>query len=70
MQEDKPMILIPYYEVNFNHFLIDEKYGTFLDHKDEVPARMQNRHSFMITSATFNPSASAIAFQNSISVGT
>lgn len=40
MQEDKPMILIPYYEVNFNHFLIEEKYSGFKDQRDEIPLRM------------------------------
>mmetsp|Transcript_40298 Transcript_40298/g.61497 ORF Transcript_40298/g.61497 Transcript_40298/m.61497 type:complete len:158 (-) Transcript_40298:175-648(-) len=58
MMEDAPMLLIPYFNINFNHFL--------------TPASEQlvGSQEFQITSAAFNPSISFIGFQSSITVGT
>jgi hypothetical protein len=50
MYEDKPMLLIPYYSVGFSHFL------TTSSPQDGVSQLYQ------ISSATFNPGASIIAF--------
>jgi len=58
LQEDKPLLLIPYYNINYSHFLTKNSY------QDGVS------QLYTITAATFNPSVSVIAFQNSISVGT
>ena len=56
MAEDKPLLLIPFYSLNFCHFL------TKRTPHDPV--------GFQITSASLHPSASIIAFQNSITLGT
>jgi len=58
MHEDKPLLLIPYYNINFGHFLTENS-----------PADDVAQH-YQISAATFNPSVSVIAFQNSITVGT
>lgn len=55
MVEDKPMLLIPYYNVNYGHF-----------QTNDAPLDSQ---LYQITSATFHPSISAIAFQNSVTIG-
>ena len=55
--EDKPLLLIPYYQLNFAHFLTPDS-----------PATGQST-MYQLTSATFHPAASIIAFQNSILVG-
>jgi len=50
MHEDKPLILIPYYEINFKHFLTSHS-----------PDAGESSY-YWITSAAFNPSISIIAF--------
>lgn len=57
MHEDKPLLLIPYYNINFNHFMTEN-----------APEVGASQH-YQIRSATFHPSLSAIAFQSSITVG-
>ena len=58
MHEDKPLLLIPYYNINFSHFLTPDS-----------PAGSVSQ-LYQISSAAFNPSVSVVAFQNSVSVGT
>ena len=48
MNEDKPMLLIPYYNVNYSHFQTNE-------------ARLDSE-LYQITAASFHPSISVIAF--------
>lgn len=48
--EDRPLILIPYYQVNFLHFLSEES------------PKQGASELYSITAATYNPSVSIIAF--------
>jgi len=57
MHEDKPLLLIPYYSVNFQHFIT------------ETTPTQGASQAFEVSSATFNPGTSVIAFQNSLSIG-
>lgn len=56
MHEDKPLLLIPFYNVSYNNFLTE--------------ANQHNAQQYYISSAIFNPMASVTAFQNSIMIGT
>ena len=58
MHEDKPLLLIPYYNINFGHFLTQDS------------PRGSVSQLYQISSAAFHPAVSVIAFQNSVSVGT
>lgn len=55
MYEDLPLILIPYYNLNFSHFLTDN-----------TPQREGLSDTYKICAAAFHPSISIIAFQNSL----
>lgn len=59
MYEDYPLILIPYYNLNFSHFLTEES------------AQIEGiSKQYQISAAAFNPSISIIAFQNSLTAAT
>lgn len=59
MYEDLPLILIPYYNLNFSHFLTEES------------AQIEGiSKEYKISAAAFNPSISIIAFQNSLIAAT